>query len=70
MSAFLSNLVDRVRAFSRETSGAVTVDWVLLSAGTIGLALLVIGIVGQSFEPGAQNIGTTLGSYDVHTILD
>jgi hypothetical protein len=70
MLAYLSDLTHRIRAFRKETSGAVTVDWVLLSAGTIGLALLVISIMGDSFRPGAENIGTTLSSYDVHTMLD
>ncbi|MEE4120805.1 MAG: hypothetical protein V2I65_17525 [Paracoccaceae bacterium] len=70
MLAYLSDLTRRIRAFRKETSGAVTVDWVLLSAGTIGLALLVISILGDSFRPGAENIGTTLSNYDVHTMLD
>lgn len=70
MPAYLSDLACRIRAFRKETSGAVTVDWVLLSAGTIGLALLVISILGDSFRPSAENIGTRLSSYDVHTILD
>ncbi|RDC73113.1 hypothetical protein DLJ49_08360 [Rhodovulum sp. 12E13] len=70
MFACMSDLANRIRAFRRETSGAVTVDWVLLSAGTIGLALLVISILGDSFRPGAENIGTALGEQTVHTILD
>lgn len=33
------------KAFEKDESGAVTVDWVVLTAAVVGLALLVLGFV-------------------------
>lgn len=47
-----------VRAFGRGESGAVTVDWVVLTAATVGLCLGAIGAV----RTGALGLGGGLGA--------
>lgn len=37
-------------AFLRDTSGAVTVDWVVLSAATLGLGLAVTNVVATALR--------------------
>lgn len=49
--------------FSRE-EGAVTVDWVVLTAGVVGLGVGVITILGD----GPVNIGNTVSSTLVNDV--
>ncbi|MEM1429824.1 MAG: hypothetical protein AAGG09_10230 [Pseudomonadota bacterium] len=56
-----------LRAFLADESGAVTVDWVVLTATIVGLGLAVIGTLGSAFAPNAQNIGTELQEYTIDT---
>lgn len=44
---------------AKDESGAVTVDWVVLTAAIVGLGLAVIGTVSK----GALDHSTSLGSY-------
>ncbi|MBS8225920.1 Flp family type IVb pilin [Vannielia litorea] len=45
--------------FLREDDGAVTVDWVVLTAAIVGLGIAVATVVGQ----GAMSHSTSLGNY-------
>jgi Flp pilus assembly pilin Flp len=45
------NLISLTRAYLRDEDGAVTVDWVVLTAALVGLALAVI----VAITPGLQN---------------
>ena len=47
-----------VRRFGRDDTGAVTVDWVVLTAATVGLCLGAIGAV----RTGALGLGNGLGA--------
>ncbi len=47
-----------IRKFFRSDDGAVTVDWVVLTAGIVGLAVGVIAIMGN----GPVNIGQAISS--------
>ena len=54
------------KAFSKDESGAVTVDWVVLTAAIVGLGIVVLTTVGGGVETLAGNIvtsveGTTVG---------
>ena len=51
-------LDDGLRTFLRDESGAVTVDWVVLTAGAVGFAIAVIAIV----VGGATDTSTGLGA--------
>ena len=68
----MSKLLNR---FARDESGAVTVDWVVITAAIVGLGIAVFAAVGQGVENVAGDIsadmassinsnGATRGSYD------
>ena len=48
-------------AFLKDEAGAVTVDWVVLTAAIVGLGLLVFTYVRPSVSNLAEGIGTRLG---------
>ena len=49
-------------AFLKDEAGAVTVDWVVLTAAIVGLGLLVFNFVRPAVSNLAQGIGTELGN--------
>ncbi len=48
-------------AFLKDEAGAVTVDWVVLTAAIVGLGLLVFNFVRPAVSSLAAGIGTELG---------
>jgi Flp pilus assembly pilin Flp len=48
-------------AFLNDDSGAVTVDWVVLTAAIVGLGLIVFTFVRPSVSNLAEGIGNKLG---------
>jgi Flp pilus assembly pilin Flp len=48
-------------AFLKDEAGAVTVDWVVLTAAIVGLGLLVFSFVRPAVSNLAQGIATELG---------
>lgn len=48
-------------AFLKDDSGAVTVDWVVLTAAIVGLGLLVFTFIRPAVSNLASGIGTELG---------
>lgn len=53
--------------FAKSDTGAVTVDWVVLTAAIVGLAVAVLLSVGGPTKEFADKIGTTVGAYEVAT---
>ncbi|SIN80150.1 Flp family type IVb pilin [Vannielia litorea] len=51
--------------FSRDDSGAVTVDWVVLTAAIVGLGIAVIAMIAQGATQTSGSIGNVLGSMEV-----
>lgn len=54
------------KAFAKDEAGAVTVDWVVLTAAIVGLGLAIMTTVGGSIETLAEGIaeeveGTQVG---------
>ena len=49
-------------AFLKDEAGAVTVDWVVLTAAVVGLGLLVFNAVRPAVSNLATGIGTELGN--------
>jgi Flp pilus assembly pilin Flp len=43
-------VLNLIKSFSKDESGAVTVDWVVLTAAIVGLGLLVIATIGPAIE--------------------
>lgn len=53
--------------FWKDESGAVTVDWVILAAGVIGLALASMGVVIDGVEDLSSDVDTTLSGQLIST---
>ena len=53
--------MSKFSAFLKDDAGAVTVDWVVLTAAIVGLGLLVFSFVRPAVSNLAQGIGTELG---------
>jgi len=45
-------------AFLKDEAGAVTVDWVVLTAAVVGLGLVVFSVI----QPAVSNLGTAIGA--------
>ena len=56
-----------VSHFWENESGAVTVDWVILSAGVIGLALASMGVVIDGTEDLTGDVDAELSSQLIST---
>ncbi|MEE9454848.1 MAG: pilus assembly protein [Paracoccaceae bacterium] len=46
--------------FAKNESGAVTVDWVVLTAAIVGIAILVLTLISGGINTAAQGINTEL----------
>ncbi|MBM1221559.1 hypothetical protein JQU17_11700 [Ponticoccus sp. SC2-23] len=51
-----------MNAFIRDEDGAVTVDWVVLTAAIVGLGIAVLTSVSNGAEQMAENIETELNT--------
>jgi Flp pilus assembly pilin Flp len=54
-------IMTKFSAFLNDEAGAVTVDWVVLTAAIVGLGLLVFNFVRPAVSSLAQGIGAELG---------
>ena len=53
-----------IKKFFNDESGAVTVDWVVLTAAIVGLGLVVMQVVGGGIETFGAKIVTDLENTD------
>lgn len=56
--------VKTLKSFVQSESGAVTVDWVVLTAALVGLGLAVMSVVSGGIETLSTSISTDLGAMD------
>lgn len=61
-------MLDFIKNFRTEEDGAVTVDWVVLTAAIVGLGIAVILAVRSGTVNMASDIGTTLSNATVPSI--
>jgi Flp pilus assembly pilin Flp len=54
-----------LKAFDRDESGAVTVDWVVLSAAVIGLGMVVLIPIAFSADSSAQGVSDYISNINV-----
>lgn len=54
------NFVAKIKNFAADESGAVTVDWVVLTAAIVGLGIAVIASVRSGTQHVAQGIESSL----------
>ncbi|MFW5654902.1 MAG: hypothetical protein ACOCYW_04550 [Roseicyclus sp.] len=53
-----------IKTFAKSESGAVTVDWVVLTAAIVGLGLAVMAVVSGGIEDLSDNISGALTNTD------
>lgn len=57
--------MDRFKDFLTDESGAVTVDWVVLSAAIVGLGVAVVASISQGTGSVGAAVGGQLGAAQV-----
>ncbi len=60
-------LFNLIKTFQADEDGAVTVDWVVLTAAIVGLGIAVLTTVGGATDDYADKIGSHLTSQGVKT---
>ncbi|MCW1934646.1 hypothetical protein [Pararhodobacter zhoushanensis] len=61
-------VLNKIKAFAANESGAVTVDWVVLTAAIVGLGLAVVTSVRTGVGSLATEISDQLGSASVASL--
>ena len=51
-----------ISKFANDESGAVTVDWVVLTAAIVGIAIAVITLISSGIEDASNGINNELNS--------
>lgn len=62
------NFVAKIKTFAADESGAVTVDWVVLTAAIVGLGIAVVASVRTGTLDIAENIETSLTGADIDPV--
>ena len=60
-------MLNFIKNFAKDESGAVTVDWVVLTAAIVGLGIAVMASVGQSTADLGDLISGELNSTRIST---
>ena len=60
-------MTNMIKNFVNDESGAVTVDWVVLTAAIVGLGLAVMSVVSSSTETLTNKVGTAMDGMTVDT---
>jgi Flp pilus assembly pilin Flp len=50
-------LLNILKRFKNDESGAVTVDWVVLTGAVVGLGIIISQTMGDSISTAAGNVG-------------
>ena len=61
------HVIISMKNFTRAEDGAVTIDWVVLTAAIVTLGIAVMLSVGGPTTDLADNVGSTVGDYDIAT---
>jgi Flp pilus assembly pilin Flp len=54
-------MMNFIKNFRKDEDGAVTVDWVVLTAAVVGLAVVAYNTIGDNTETLTRNIATEIG---------
>ena len=60
-------MTNLIKTFAKSESGAVTVDWVVLTAALVGLGLAVMAVVSTGVEDLSNSVATDLAAIDPAT---
>lgn len=63
-------LFDFIKRFNKDEDGAVTVDWVVLTAALVGLGIAVLAAVETGLKDLSQDIGKELTKEIIDTTFD
>ncbi|GAA3869830.1 hypothetical protein [Celeribacter arenosi] len=63
-------LCNQVRTYARRDEGAVTVDWVVITAAVVGLGIAVVASVSGGTSTLGETIGTEVAGVEVYTGAD
>ncbi|MGO4907630.1 Flp family type IVb pilin [Pseudorhodobacter sp. W20_MBD10_FR17] len=58
-------MITKFLRFLKSESGAVTVDWVVLTAAIVGLGMAVLVPIGFTTDEGAQGVAVTIRNLNV-----
>ncbi|WP_093991396.1 Flp family type IVb pilin [Flavimaricola marinus] len=61
-------MLNKLQRFRAEEDGAVTVDWVVLTAGLLILGILVVGSIQSGATETSGALGTQLGAAQVPSV--
>lgn len=60
-------MINFIKTFRAQEDGAVTVDWVVLTAAIVGLAIAVIALIASGATDKSTSVGAHLSSMDIQT---
>ncbi len=60
-------MLNTIKNFAANESGAVTVDWVVLTAAVVGLGLAVLSLIKGKTQTLTNKIGNAMDSMTVST---
>lgn len=63
-------MAERIIAFLRTEDGAVTVDWVVLTAALVGLAIAVVAVLGPAATTNSGSLNRQLENHQISTDFD
>lgn len=61
----MADMITRFNTFLKDESGAVTVDWVVLTAAVVGLGVAAVDTVEQGVNSLASDIATAIATKTV-----
>ena len=60
-------MLNFIKNFRRDEDGAVTIDWVVLTAAIVGLSVGLIALIGESAVDKSTSLGAFLAAKTVVT---
>lgn len=57
-------MIKFIKNFRKDENGAVTVDWVVLTAAIVGLAVAAYSTIESNTQTLANNVGATIDAHD------
>ncbi len=57
-------MMDFIKNFRKDEDGAVTVDWVVLTAAIVGLAIVAFKTIGDNTQTMTNNIATSISTFN------
>ena len=60
-------MLNMIKNFAADESGAVTVDWVVLTAAIVGLGLAVMNVISKETGTLTSKIGSEMANMQVDT---